>query len=216
MCGRYRLKEPEKAIAEFSDESGIGLGPVFNVAPTRVMPVILAGHRRVAMSWGYIPYYEQNNPKAFGLINARAETAFEKSAFRQSVQKRRCAILADGFYEWRKNADGSKQPFFIGMKGGAPFAFAGIFESGATEKPPGFCILTTGPNTLMKPIHERMPVILNRDTVDRWIAPETMLADNYAEAVIAYSSEAMEAWPVLPIVNNARNDSELCSAPIPD
>ena len=216
MCGRYRLKEPEKAIAEFSDESGVGLGPAFNVAPTRVMPVILGGHRQVAMAWGYVPFYERNNPKAFGLINARGESAIEKPAFRQAVQKRRCAIVADGFYEWRKNPDGTKQPFFIGLKGGAPFAFAGIFEPGVGDTPAGFCILTTGPNDLMKPIHERMPVILDRSTVDAWIEPAEMPIGQYEKAVVSYPTERMEAWPVLPIVNNARNDLPICSEPIPD
>ena len=214
MCGRYRLKEPEKALAEFSDESGVGLGPVFNVAPTRVMPVILGDHRQVAMAWGFLPYYQKNNPKAFGLINARSETAIDKPAFRQAVQTRRCAVLADGFYEWRKREDGSKEPYFIGLRGGRPFAFAALYEPAVAEKPPGFCILTTGPNELMKPIHERMPVILDAETADRWLGPAAMSQDHYAKVVVSYPADRMEAWPVLPIVNNARNDSPLCSEPI--
>lgn len=214
MCGRYRLKDPEAALREFSDEEGLGLGPAFNVAPTQVMPVVLSDRKQVAMAWAFVPPQDQANPKAFGLINARAETAREKPAFRDAVKARRCAVIADGFYEWKKNADGSKQAYFISLKDEAPFAFAGVYTDASATRPPGYCILTTAPNPIMAPIHDRMPVILTPEAAEVWLQKGELPKETYETTVTPFPTEAMQAWPVLPLVNSVRNDSPECCQPV--
>ena len=214
MCGRYRLRDPERAIQEFADESGVGLGPVYNVAPTRQMPVVVAPRALARMSWGFVPFFSRSDPKAFGLINARVETVEEKPSFRQAFRERRCVVLADGFYEWRKDAAGGKEPFFIGLRDEAVFGFAGIYEPSAKPGINGYCVLTTAPNSLMRPIHERMPVILDRESASRWLAPgplDRAAVDSFRQP---YPAERMVAWRVSPLVNNARNEGEECCRPV--
>ena len=206
--------DPGKAIREFSDEEGLGLGPGFNVAPAQVMPVVLSDRKQVTMPWGFVGAQDQANPKAFGLINARAETAREKPTFREAVKSRRCAVVADGFYEWKKNSDGSKQAYFICLKDEAPFAFAGIYTEKTTTRPSGYCILTTAPNDLMQSIHDRMPVILTPETVGSWVEGRELPGGQYEALIQPFASSAMQAWPVLPLVNSVRNDSPDCCKPV--
>lgn len=218
MCGRYRLKDPRQASLAFLPETLPGLEtPRWNVAPTQSMPVIRRQDRRsqlVSMRWGLIPFYERRKEKPLLLINARAETALVKPAFKQSVASRRCAILADGFYEWRKTNSQTKQPYFIGLRGDSPFAFAGIFEEDDEGGPGGFCILTTTPNDLVVRIHDRMPVILNPATAAKWIDEDSMGEAEFAALMSSYPAAEMEAWPVAQLVNSPRNDISECSVPI--
>lgn len=218
MCGRYRLKDPKQASLAFLAETFSGLEtPRWNVAPTQPMPVIRTQDRRarlVSMRWGLVPFYERRKEKPRILINARAETALAKPAFRQSVASRRCAILADGFYEWRRAGLQTKQPYFLGLRGGAPFAFAGIFEEDAADAPGGFCILTTAPNDLVLRIHDRMPVILNPVTAAKWVAEDSIDETAFAALTRSYPAAEMEAWPVAQVVNSPRNDCAECSTPL--
>jgi putative SOS response-associated peptidase YedK len=181
------------------------------------MPVIRELDRRPCletMRWGLLPFYERGKAKPLVHINARAETAREKPTFRQSVASRRCAILADGFYEWRRTDFPTKQPYFIGLRGEVPFAFAGIFEEGDADGPGGFCILTTTPNDLVGRIHDRMPVILNPATAERWVAGPSVGEAEFAALTRPYPAAEMAAWPVAPLVNSPRNDLPECSVPV--
>jgi putative SOS response-associated peptidase YedK len=166
------------------------------------------------MRWGLVPFYERKKEDPLLLINARAETALAKPAFRQSVASRRCAILADGFYEWQRTDSRTKQPYFIGLRGDIPFAFAGIFEEEAEGGPGGFCILTTTPNDLVCRIHDRMPVILNPSTAAKWIDGDSINEADFAVLTRSYLAAEMEAWPVAQLVNSPRNDISECSVPI--
>ena len=218
MCGRYRLKDPRQASLAFLPGTVPELAaPRWNVAPTQSMPVIRSQDHRpclVSMRWGLVPFYERRKEKPLVLINARAETALAKPAFRQSVASRRCAILADGFYEWRRNDSQTKQPYFIGLRGDVPFAFAGIFEEEDPGGPGGFCILTTTPNALVCQIHDRMPVILNPATAARWVEGGSIGEADFAVLARPYPAAEMAAWPVSPLVNSPRNDLAECSVPV--
>ena len=137
------------------------------------------------------------------MINARAETVAEKPSFRAAYRKRRCLILADGFYEWRKEADG-KTPYFISLASGEPFAFAGLWEDwhakDSDDSLQSTAIITTAANDFMNQLHHRMPVVLQQDAADRWLAGD--------DEVLAEASPAFRAWPVDRRVNNARNEGE--------
>jgi putative SOS response-associated peptidase YedK len=173
------------------------------------------------------------------MINARAETAAEKPSFRAAYRKRRCLVLADGFYEWQKvPGERTKQPYHVRMKDGRPFAFAGLWEAwrqregrrrgaaggaepgdagsrqtGAGEAAAGddwlltCTILTTAPNDLMKPIHDRMPVILPRGAYDAWLAEGEAPPDEIAALLVPFDPGAMEAYPVSRAVNNPKHDA---------
>lgn len=218
MCGRYRLKDPKQVSLAFLPGVVPGLEtPRWNVAPTQSMPVIRSQDRQlrlVAMRWGLVPFYERQKEKPFALINARAETARAKPAFRQGVASRRCAILADGFYEWRRTDARTKQPWFIGLRGELPFAFAGIFEEGDEGTPGGFCILTTAPNDLVGRIHDRMPVILDPAAAGQWVAGDSISEADFTAMTRPFPAAEMVAWPVATLVNSPRNDIAECSAPL--
>jgi putative SOS response-associated peptidase YedK len=167
VCGRYTLTNPKRLIEVFSPmkvEADLSR-PRYNIAPTQNVPtIVLPGGKRVIKDfrWGLVPAWAEDISIGSRMINARAETVATKPAFRSAFTKRRCLILADGFYEWQKQ-DRGKQPMFIRVDGGQPFPFAGLFEvwhPGAEDETITCTIITTEPNELMKAIHERMPVIL--------------------------------------------------------
>ena len=192
---------------------GIKIPKRFNVAPTQRMPVVITvGSEPIAreLKWGIVPFFSRKEEKPMQLINARSETAAEKPTFKQSVQKRRCAVPADGFYEWRKDPDGRKTPFYIRMKTGSPFWIAAIFEEEALPHPAGYALLTTGPNELMKPIHDRMPVILGPEDVRTWLTPGEISPARVRELCDSYPATEMLANPVSTMVNSARNDAPEC------
>jgi putative SOS response-associated peptidase YedK len=227
MCGRYSLTTvPEAMRALFGFENLPNLEPRYNVAPTQAAAVVriaASGARELAMlRWGLIPSWSKDASIASKLINARAETVAEKPSFRDAFQKRRCLIPADGFYEWRTE-EGRKQPFRIGMKGGAPFAFAGLWERwtapaastgiAAGEVVETFTILTTEANNKLRPIHARMPVILPPACFAAWLD-----AANDQETLKAllhpFPAEPMAFYRVSTAVNNVRNDDPSCTAPL--
>ncbi len=221
MCGRYTLRDPEAVAAAML---AIGATPPadpiprrYNTAPTQVMPVVVvpsgSAPQGIHMRWGIVPFYARNAPKPEHLFNARSETAAEKVSFRQSVQKRRCLVPADGFFEWRRQADGSKTPFFIRVCGEAPFWIAGIFEEACLSHPQGYALLTTGPNELMAPIHDRMPVILPLPAAKHWLAPGPMTQEQVTGLCGSYPAGEMVASEVSSVVNNARNDAPACVTP---
>lgn len=220
MCGRYTLADPamvNEAIRDFGAEPH-DVPQRFNGAPSQLMPVVLhkaEGIQQVLFRWGIVPFFARKEPKPLQLINARSETAAEKPTFRQSVQRRRCVVPADGFFEWQRHPDGkSKTPFYIRLKGGRPFWIAALYEDESPPHPAGFVLLTTGPNSFMASIHDRMPVILDADEARSWISPGAIAPEAVHALCDSYPADRMEAAAVSSIVNNARNDVPECIVPV--
>ena len=227
MCGRYSLTTPLDALRSLFDfESLLNLPPRYNIAPTQEAAVVRTsdvGGRELAMPrWGLIPSWSKEASMGAKLINARSETVAEKPSFREAFRSRRCLIPADGFYEWRME-EGRKQPFRIGMKGGIPFAFAGLWEQWTAkaastgiaegESVETFTILTPPANDKLRPIHARMPVILAPETFDPWLDaandPHSLLS-----LLGPYPVAPMAFYRVGTAVNNVRNDDPSCIAPL--
>jgi putative SOS response-associated peptidase YedK len=219
MCGRYTLATPVEKLAEVFGlaDSSVDLPPNYNVAPTQEVVAVLEedGQRRLeVLRWGLIPSWADDPQIGSRMINARAETAPEKPSFRRPFRERRCLIPADGFYEW-KRTNGSKQPYYIHMKEGRPFAFAGLWESwndGGGAPIRSCTILTTGPNALVGGIHDRMPVILPADTYDVWLDPASE-TDELTALLSPYPEDEMEAYPVSRFVNSPANNDPRCAEP---
>jgi len=203
----------------FDFEAPAEMPPRYNIAPTQPVAAIrleAATETReyAALRWGLVPSWATDLKIGSRLINARAETVASKPAFRAAFAKRRCLIPADGFYEWRPQGK-EKQPYLIQMGDGQPFVFAGLWERWQGENLPPLetcTILTTTANELMKPLHERMPVILSPANCQRWLDPKTSKAD--AEALLRpWPAENLTAVPVGKWVNNPRNDDPQCLEP---
>jgi len=226
MCGRFTLRASLEDVAAFFETNGSvpDVQPRYNIAPSQPVAAVRAEEtsRELAMlRWGLIPRWAKDPAIGFRLINARAETAREKPAFRDAFAARRCLIPADGFYEWQRRGE-RRHPWFIGAKTGGVFAFAGLWERwwvradarlGGTlaDARPGdtvetCTILTTAANALLAPIHDRMPVILPRDAFGPWLAGEAVALD-------PYPSEILSTHRVSPLVNHPGNDDPRCVEP---
>ena len=218
MCGRYLITTPVEAIRRiFQVEQRPNLAARYNVAPTQAVPIIRrndGGRELVMARWGLVPFWAKDLKIGNKLINARAETVAEKPAFRDAFRRRRCLVIADGFYEWRK-VDGGKQPYLIRVAGGAPFAFAGLWErwtdKATGERIESCTIIVREANALIAPIHDRMPVILPPEHYESWLDPS---AGDGARLLTAYPAEAMEAFPVSARVGNVRNDDPALIEPV--
>ena len=220
MCGRFTLTtNMDELQARFDFEArDLVLRPRYNVAPTQEVVAILGdgdnpGHNRAElMRWGLIPFWAKDAKIGARMINARAETVAEKPAFRTALRKRRCLVLADGFYEWKKEENG-KTPMYIAAKSRGPFAMAGLFEtwkSPEDELIRSCTIITTSPNTLMEDIHDRMPVILPKDAETIWLDPKLEDQETLTSLLTPYPAEEMEAYVVSTLVNTAKNDFPEC------
>jgi putative SOS response-associated peptidase YedK len=217
MCGRYTLRKPSREIAEAFDVPEVfEFPPRFNIAPTQGVPVVRLAPDRAArgldlLHWGLIPSWADDPAIGSRMINARAETVATKPAFRHAFKAKRCLVVTDAFYEWRK-VDGRKQPYLIHLKDDRPFAFAGLWESwNKGGEPIESCtIITTEANELMAPIHDRMPVIVPESAYDLWL--DTVVKDpgKLQPLLVPFPAEEMEAYPVSTLVNNPRNDVEEC------
>jgi putative SOS response-associated peptidase YedK len=211
MCGRYTLKTPVSVLAERFDieDSPSSITPSYNIAPTQQVATVLAenGKRKLEMlHWGLIPSWAKDPEVGNRMINARAETVAEKPSYRKAFQERRCLILADGFYEWQKT-DNGKQPFYIRMQDESPFAFAGLWESWRNGREIRSCtIITTAPNELAAPIHNRMPVILDPEDYEMWLDPDFDERDPLTSLLKPYPADVMEAYPVSRRVNKPSNN----------
>lgn len=221
MCGRFTLTSPAEALQDFFDlvDGTSDVLPRFNISPTqRVAVVPNRAERRVEhFRWGLIPPWAKDETIGNRMINARAETIAEKPSFKRALLARRCLVLADGFFEWRRQGDAKvKTPIYVRMRSGEPFAFAGLWETWKGpdgDVVPSCTIITTGPNDLMKTIHHRMPVILARDTYDVWLAPERGAQPALCDLLLPFSADEMEAYPVSRWVNNPKNDGPRCIEP---
>jgi putative SOS response-associated peptidase YedK len=218
MCGRFTLAiNPADLATRFEvtqTQATENLRPRYNIAPMQ-KTVIIKDEQPAAFAmatWGLIPVWAKDPSIASKLINARGETVAEKPSFRTAFKKRRCLVLADGFYEWQKSADGkSKTPMHIHLASGEPFAMAGLWENWKPQDAPEsdwrstFTVITIGPNELMAPIHDRMPVILPRGRECDWLNPGGGVVE-LLDLLRPYPAELMSAYAVSTRVNSVRND----------
>lgn len=221
MCGRFSLttdilKLQQQFNFEFNDE--ITINPRFNIAPSQqVLTIGSDGGKRIGttMKWGLLPFWSKDVKIGYKMINARAESIDEKPSFRTPFKSKRCLVLADGFYEWKKEGK-EKQPFRFVMKEEKPFAFAGLWDqwNKAGESLYTCTIITTRPNKVTEEVHDRMPVILDEDVYDIWLNPKTDDTDYLKSLLIPYPAEKMKAYPVSQIVNSPKNDIVDCLSPL--
>ena len=213
MCGRYSLTSDLDTLQlRFRFQAGaLAYKPRYNVAPTQEVLTVTrddSENNAQFMKWGLIPFWAKDTSISARMINARAETVVEKPGYREAFQERRCLILADGFYEWRREGK-LRTPMRIVLKNGEPFGFAGLWET--WKNPEGelvrsCAIITTVPNALMEPIHNRMPVMLARDTEELWLDTSNKDTAELRELLIPCDPSDMEAYPVSDLVNKYQND----------
>jgi len=221
MCGRYTLRTPAAILKDYFGLSDLpGLAPRYNIAPSQAVGAVrfTDGMREwVQLRWGMIPKWAKEPSIGNRMINARAETVAEKPAFREAFEQRRCLIPADGFYEWQKLDGGGKQPYYLSRTGGELFAFAGLWArwrdrtSGVVIE--SCTVITTTPNELLAPIHDRMPVMLDCEAADEWIRTDAV--PGALDVLLQpFPADAMRAEPVSNHVNRPANDDPGCVAPI--
>ena len=203
MCGRYRLKDPKKAFDWMEVVPSSNFLPRFNIAPTQCVPVVAALGRVEQMRWGIVPVWAKETSKA--LINARSESIREKRSFKSAFASRRCLVPADGFYEWTKV---ERRPHFFSVGAGGPFAIAGIWDT--AEEMSRCCFLTTSANSVLQPIHDRMPVIVRRADWEEWLSTGELGDKGFERITAPYAGEEMSALPVSPLVNSAKVDDPKC------
>lgn len=222
MCGRYTLTSVDGLIEEFSlIQESVQFDPRFNIAPSERVPVVDNRPKRdrvlVGMTWGLVPYWAKDPGIGQKLLNARCETVAEKPSFRQAFGRRRCLVVADGFYEWRRRGT-RKVPFYFRRERGGFIAMAGVWER--WRRPSGdwlttFAVITTHANSLMTPIHDRMPVVVPREHYERWLSPEELGIRELGDMLVPPSVDGFEAFEVSPLVNRVQNDSPACIRPGP-
>ena len=226
MCGRYTLVMPPQLwLDQFSITGGhLDLAPRFNIAPTQQVPVVRSsrGENNLSlMRWGLVPFWAKERNTRYAMINARDDKILETRSYVGPFKSKRCLIPATGYFEWQKGPGKSKQPMLIRLKTGEPFAFAGIWELWHDRADPGApeqrsadlinCVLscsiiTTAPNALMEPIHDRMPVILSPELYQEWMDPANQDLGGLKEMLLPFDPGLMEAFPVSSRVNSARNE----------
>lgn len=219
MCGRFvRQKEIDAIVSEFGvGEVSCDLKPSYNIAPTQQVAIIVEDgvKRLISVRWGLVPYWAESLATGNKLINARAETIDKKAAFKEAFQKRRCLVVADGFYEWQKDGK-TRQPILIRLKGPGGFGLAGLYEnwmSPSGENIRTCTIITTEPNEIMAAIHDRMPAIIAKDDEARWLDSDCRDPGHLLELLKPYPAQEMETCFVSMLVNSPGNDSPECIAP---
>jgi len=223
MCGRFA--QPNLFdMNKYRCVKKIGaLDPRFNIAPTSLVPVIRVPQGETdavmeTLKWGFVTTWAQTPNKEGLLANARGETVAEKRSFKDSFQKRRCLVPVSGFYEWQQNTL-PKQPHYFFMKNKEPFLLAGLWEKGKAKEGQGeavdtFTLITTEANTIMKPVHDRMPVILDEKDFDVWLDPKNQDIQKLKELLKPYDPQKMDCYPVSTYVSNARNEGPDCVKPL--
>ena len=214
MCGRFTLRSPAVSIASLFDGLDVPeWNPRYNIAPTQPVPTVrhFDGNRTFSqLRWGLVPSWAKDLAVGTRMINARGETVASKPAFRDAFKQRRCLVLADGFYEWKKQGN-IKKPYRISPINEEIFAFAGLWErreNGPTSVIASFTILTAPANSLISPIHARMPVILPPETHTDWLSGSEL------EPLLSpYPAEKMSTYPLDSYVNDARHDDLKCLSP---
>jgi len=228
MCGRYAITLPPEAVrAYFAYAEAPNFPPRFNIAPTQPIPIVLAephsgGDKRHfrLVRWGFLPGFVKD-PKGFPLIvNARAETVAQKPSYRAAFKRRRCLVIADGFYEWRKGegeGGAAKRPYLIRRIGGEPMGFAGLYET--WSDPTGgeidtACIVTTAANALLGRLHDRMPAILEPSDFSAWLDVDGVDGARARELLKPAPEPQLELVEIGPAVNRVANDDARVQAPV--
>jgi putative SOS response-associated peptidase YedK len=218
VCGRYVRKSTRREIAAWfgvEDDEAVAWGPSYNVAPQSFQPVVRlsrdTGMREIVlMRWGLIPYWSKDTKIGYATINAKAETVATAPAFREAFRRRHCLVPADAFYEWQKLDSKRKQPFAIALNNRVPYAFAGLWDRwkhpSTRESLESFSIITTDANQVVSPLHNRMPVILERKDYERWLGAGDP-AQPPLDLLRPFPAEQMIAWKVDRAVGNVRNDT---------
>ncbi|QLE55010.1 SOS response-associated peptidase [Nostoc sp. TCL26-01] len=224
MCGRFTLNQSATALAEvFHLQQVVDLEAQYNIAPTQMVVTVVhnpeSDKRELwQLRWGLIPSWAKEAGIGNKLINARGETVAEKPAFRSAFKRRRCLVVADGFYEWQKQPEQkARQPFYFQLQDGQPFGFAGLWEkwrSPTDDEITSCTIITTQANELLQPIHDRMPVILAPQDYDLWLNPQEQNPQVLQNLLSPYPASAMIAHPVSTIVNSPKHNSPECIIPI--
>ena len=220
MCGRFSLTADLGELASRFEFDGnlLDLESNYNVAPTQNVLTVIGGDNRRSgfMRWGLIPHWAKTASIGSRMINARAETVAQRPAFREAFRRRRCLVLADGFYEWQR-AGSVRKPMRIVMESGEPFAFAGLWamwRDSEGNRIPSCTIITTEANDLLRPIHNRMPVILPREMEEFWLDRDVQDTAVLENALTSYPSELMQTYQVSTLVNSARNNGPQVVEPV--
>ncbi|KIY22651.1 SOS response-associated peptidase [Mesobacillus subterraneus] len=219
MCGRFSLFEDISSLEDqfkfdFRDEIEMR----YNIAPGQeILAVIDNDEGRIGkkMRWGLIPFWADDEKIGYRMINARAETVDEKASFKDALKQRRCLILTDGFYEWKKEGK-HKQPYRFAMKDKKPFAFAGVWENWNKDgKDIASCtIITTSANEIVGKIHDRMPVILPKEKFEVWLDRSLNQASDLKKLLVPYEGSFMEVYPVSTAINSAKNEGKELIVPL--
>lgn len=223
MCGRLNLTASGAELADaFGLDGAPSLAPRYNIAPSQPIPAVrldpqLRRRRFGLLTWGLVPSWAKDPAVGNKLINARAESAASKASFKEAFRQRRCLVCTTGFYEWQKRG-AQKQPYVIRRKDGRPFAFAGLWESWrgseAGDRLETCTIVTTEPNELVRPIHDRMPAILPAEAYDLWLDPRVEDLAALRRLLGPAPEEGLEAVPISSLVNSPDNDSPEVLAPV--
>ena len=220
MCGRYALWGVDLLGRRFLIlDPTLGFRSHFNIAPQTENPIVVTAHdgnHIRMMQWGLVPHWSKDVSATHRPINARAEGIMEKPMFRGLLKDKRCLVPASGFYEWKKEGT-HKVPFYIHMPNEPVFGFAGLYDvwqdaSGQARQT--YTIITTEANSLMAPIHNRMPVILTRDDEQRWMSSDTLPPNEVKRILVPYPSGEMEVHPVSSRVNSPTVDDERLIQPL--
>jgi putative SOS response-associated peptidase YedK len=213
VCGRFVRNSSTKEIArEFNiQEVAFDFKPSYNIAPSQdVLLVINDGHTRLIKSrWGFIPSWSKDPSIGNRMINARGESVSEKPSFKSSFNKHRGLVVADGFFEWRKEGD-VKIPVYVYLKSGKPFGMAGLYSYWISPEGEEICtstIITTEANEKLEPVHDRMPVIIPKTQESLWLDPGMSKKDMLLSLLKPYPAEDMDCHDVSKIVNSPKNDS---------
>ncbi len=213
MCGRFDCHSEMTVILKLFkiDHFAIQYKPHYNIAPSQNIIVLKdTGQREmIQCRWGFLPRWAKDPKMAYKMINARAETVADKPVFKDAFKDHRCLVIADGFYEWEHQGK-FKQPVYIRLKSHTPFGFAGLYSTWCSPEGEDICtctIITTDANELLRPIHDRMPVIIPTDKEDLWLDPKTTEKEKLLPLLAPYPSEEMEFYRVSPVMNKPDYDS---------
>lgn len=221
MCGRYVIAGTTELSERFQLRSiPFEWFPTWNAAPSQRLPVVVedADGERTArlMQWGLLPRWKREGQPSIAPINARAETLLEKPMFRGLVGGRRCIVPINGFYEWQDLGGRTKQPFYVTARDGELWGLAGLYDEVERdgEAVASFTVVTTAANPLLKPLHERMPVILRREDEAEWLDREVTDPLQVERLLLPYPDDRIALWPVSPAVNSVRNDNPSLVEPL--
>lgn len=229
MCGRYTLTTDIQTVSDrfeaplsetYKDIAKQFASPSFNIAPSTYRPVIINKENKnilTFMKWGLVPVWAKDEKIGYKMINARAESIAQKPSFKRPLQKQRCVIPATGFYEWKKEGK-NKQPFYFKLKSQQLFGFAGLYDIWTNEQGKDiytYTIITVKPNELVKPIHDRMPAILNKSDEKEWLNYEKGMV-NKLTLLKSYKEKEMELYPVSKSINSPKNNDASLTLPLDD